>query len=879
LQIVAKIRFFVIQASSEVRRMRFWKVCSSAGLKATSIFSFFLIAGSAVAFAQAPQNRLIEPINANAFVTVPGTANPRIASQVPTGRLSPATPIDGITMYFRPTAEQKAELDALVQAQQTPGSPEYHQWLTPAEYGSLFGLSSADLARVAGWLTSQGFNVERVGNSHTSVTFSGTAAQVENAFDTEMQQYQVDGEKHFSNATDLSVPTALGGVVLSVRNLDDFRPRPQVRYHTARAVSATPAFTDGTTGEHFLTPDDVATIYDITPAYNAGDTGSGVKIAVVGQSAINTADIENFQKAMGFTVKDPTIIQVGSSGTSTVVAGDESESDLDLEYSSGIGKGATIDFVYTGNAANYNVFDSLQWAVDNKIGQIISMSYGACEPTLSASNFTTLEGIIEQGASQGQSLIAAAGDDGSTSCYGATGISTAEQQELSVNYPASSAYATGVGGTEFPAADVAASNSTYWTQSSGSDVISSALSYIPEQVWNDDSAAIGAQYGAQYALSAGGGGASSNIKRPIWQTGVTGIASGTYRLVPDISLDSSADFAGYLYCTSDTSAWSTGQKASCNDGFRDSSTQDLTIAGGTSFATPIFAGMLSIINQKTNSSGQGVAASTLYSLASNAATYALAFHDITSGTNECTAGSTYCSPAGTSEYPATTGYDEASGLGSVDLLNLMDAWAGITTGGGGGTGTFTLAATAVTVTQGSSGTSTVTIKPSASYAGTVGFAATSSSTSLNTYGCYAISNTAVTAGTAATATLTVYTSQSTCSVSGVHSFARNGTIASTQDRAPNGGQPLGSTIPLSAAALAGVLCLGFRRSRVRMGTLMGCLMLFTTLGLAVGCGSSSGTTTTTSTDVAAGTYTVTLTGTDTTTSAITAATTFSVTVN
>jgi subtilase family serine protease len=523
--------------------------------------------------------------------------------------MNPGTPIVGITMYFRPTAEQKAELDALVQAQQTPGSPEYHQWLTPAEYAGLFGLSSSDVAKVAAWLTSQGFNVERVGNSRTSITFSGTAAQVENAFHTEMQEYVVDGEKHFSNATDLSVPAALGGVVLSVRNLDDFRPRPQVRYHTAGADSARPGFTAAQTDQHFLTPDDVATIYDITPAYNLGDTGSGVTIAVVGQSAINVADIENFQKAMGFTVKDPTVILVPASGTSAVSPGDESESDLDLEYSGGVGRGASIDFVYVGNAANYSVFDSLQYAIDNDTAPVISMSYGACEPTLSAGNFTTLEGILEQGVSQGQSVIAAAGDDGSTSCYGETSLSSAEQQELAVNYPASSAFATGLGGTEFPAADVAASNSTYWKQSSGNDVISSALSYIPEQVWNDDSAAIAAQYGAQYAISAGGGGVSTTIKRPSWQTGVSGLASGSFRLVPDISLDSSADDAGYLYCTSDTSAWSTGQKTSCNSGFRDASTQDLTVAGGTSFAAPIFAGMLSIINQKTSSSGEGVAAS------------------------------------------------------------------------------------------------------------------------------------------------------------------------------------------------------------------------------------------------------------------------------
>ena len=98
----------------------------------------------------------------------------------------------------------------------------------------------------------------------------------------------------------------------SVRNLNDFRPTPQLRIHTS------PAFTQASTQDHYLTPADVATIYDITPAYNSGDNGAGVTIAVVGQSAVNTADIENFQKANGFTVKAPTITLVPGSGTSAV---------------------------------------------------------------------------------------------------------------------------------------------------------------------------------------------------------------------------------------------------------------------------------------------------------------------------------------------------------------------------------------------------------------------------------------------------------------------------------------------------------------------------------------------------------------------------------
>ncbi|MGC2300831.1 MAG: S53 family peptidase [Acidobacteriaceae bacterium] len=833
--------------------------------------------------AQQPANRILQEIDSRSTAALPGSVNPRVAAGVDIGRLEPATPLTGVTMYFQPTADQQAQLDSLVAAQQTSGSPYYHAWLTPAQYASRFGLSDKDLAAVESWLESQGFNVERISNSHTSITFSGTVSQIENAFQTEMHRYQIGAETHFANATALAVPAALNGIVRSVRNLDDFRPAPQFRPSPA---AIEPAFTSTKTQEHFLTPKDIATIYDINAAYNSGYTGSGQTIAVVGQSEISVSDIEAFQTAAGLTAKAPTIVLVPNTGTAAVSSGDEAESDLDLEYASGIARGAGIVFVYVGNSQNYSVFDSLQYAIDNKTASIISMSYGACESSLSSSDFATLESILEQGASQGQTIVAASGDSGSTGCYDPTSKSgvTAAMEVLSVNYPASSAYATGVGGSELLPADTSSSNTTYWESAGSSDVIGSALSYIPEQTWNDDSASVGAQYGALYAVSSGGGGISTFTPRPSWQKGVPGISSGNFRLVPDVSLASSAEYAPYLYCTSDTSSWVTGQKASCNSGFRDSSTQDLTAAGGTSFATPIFAGMLAILAQKEDSSGFGVANTILYSLAANSSTYASAFHDITLGGNQCTAGSTYCSSAGASEYAAGTAYDEATGLGSVDLNNLMTAWSGGTTGGGGGTssGSFALSATNVTVAQGNSGASTVSIVSKNSYAGTVGFGVSSSNTSLNTYGCYTLSNTAVTAGATTTATLTIYTSQSACSgLSGAHSFAR---VSPTHIAASHNNRPLGKSIPISAAALAGILFLGFRKSKKAL-SLLSCLLVVAMLGFAAGCGSSNGTssnsssTSSTSTDVPTGTYTVTLVGTDTATSTITATTTLTLTVN
>jgi subtilase family serine protease len=568
-------------------------------------------------------------------------------------------------------------------------------------------MADKDIAKVEAWLEQQGFSIDSVSRSKNRIQFSGTVGQAESAFGAEIHYYKSENKTTYAPSSDLSIPAGLSSVAQTVTNLSSFRPNSFVRFRTPQSIPK-PNFTSSQSGDHYLQPGDVAVIYDIKPAYNAGYTGTGQSIAIVGQSSIELSDIENFQNAAGLTVKDPTEVIVPDSGTAAVSSGDEAESDIDIEYSGGIAKGATIYFVYVGNNSSYSVWDSMQYAVDTDIAPVISMSYGTCELDLGSSDYSTLESILEQGASQGQSIMVAAGDAGSTACYAdvSSNTVTAAEEELAVNYPASSAYVTGLGGTEFPSADVSSSNTTYWESASGSDLTTSALSYIPEQVWNDDSATVGSDDGAEYALSSGGGGTSTLTARPSWQSGVTGIPSGSYRLVPDISLDSSPYNAGYLYCSSDSTA--TGITGSCSNGFRDSSDEYLTVAGGTSFAAPIFAGMLAIINQKQNSTGQGVVNSTLYTLAANSTTYASAFHDITSGSNECTAGSSYCSSAGESEYPATTGYDEASGLGSIDLYHLLSSWPASTTSSLAASET-TLTAANSTPASGASDTITITV--------------------------------------------------------------------------------------------------------------------------------------------------------------------------
>ncbi len=608
-----------------------------------------------------------------------------------TGQVPSGTKLGGISIVFGRTASQEAKLQALISEQQNSSSALYHKWLTPEEFANQFGVTDSDITKIESWLEQEGFTVDGISRSKNRVTFSGTAGQVAAAFDTELHYYTVNGQMHYAPSKDVSVPAALSSVVLSVSNLSSFRPRPQVRFRSN--------FTSSQSGDNFLTPKDVDTIYDINPAYNDGYTGTGQSIAVVGQSEVYVSDVENFQNAAGLTVKDPTLVLVPNSGSPAVSSGDEAESDIDMEYSGGIGTGATIYLVYVGDNSNYSVWDSLNYAVDTLVAPVISISYGDCETDLGSADYATLNGILEQAASQGQSVIAASGDSGSTACYGYTDLTTSQQEALAVNFPADSQYVTAIGGTEFPSEyiDGGSYSSQYWDSASGSDVISSAKSYIPEQVWNDDSSSNG--------ISSGGGGVSTLTARPSWQTGVTGIPSGSYRLVPDISLAASPSNPGYLFCSSD-SGW-TGITGSCSNGFRDSNDYYLTVAGGTSFGAPIFAGMMAIVNQKLNSTGQGVVNSTLYTLAADATTYASVFHDITSGGNQCDAGSSYCSAAGESEYPATTGYDEATGLGSLYFYNLLEAWP--TSGSSLYASTTTLSAATTTPASGADDTITITV--------------------------------------------------------------------------------------------------------------------------------------------------------------------------
>src|SRR5215469_5733243 len=441
--------------------------CTAAGLSVLAVVSSVFIARVR---AQQMTGRIAAEIDNHARTTIAGTHTAMVRRAKDMGSVGGNMQLHGISLVFNRSRAQEAGLQALIAAQQTPGSPFYHQWLTPDQFAARFGMAASDLAKVESWLAGQGFSIDGVSRSRDRIRFSGTAGQVAAAFGTELHYYNLNGETHFAPAADLTVPAALAGVVEDVSNLSTFRPKPRLRKPKAN-------FTSSQSGNMFLTPDDVATIYDVNPAYSAGYTGKGQSIAVVGQSSVAVTDVENFQNALGQTRKDPMLVFVPGSGNVAEAQGDESESDLDLEYTTGIAPGASIYFVYVGDDQTTSVWDSIVYAIDNDIAPIISDSYGICEPALGAAEYGKLNSVLAQGAAQGQTIITPGGDNGSADCEGVSGMSTSQQEQLAVDFPASSQYVTAMGGSEFPSSVVCNSSSCstsskYWQAANGSDVIS-----------------------------------------------------------------------------------------------------------------------------------------------------------------------------------------------------------------------------------------------------------------------------------------------------------------------------------------------------------------------------------------------------------------------
>jgi hypothetical protein len=796
---------------------------------------FLPLLASTLCLAQQP-DRIAGPIDSSQMVALPGHVNRNAKPQYDQGPVGDSLQFGYVTLVIAPSPTQQATLDQLLAQQQDRFSAHYHKWLTPAQYADRFGLTPNDVNKITAWLKSQGLQILSVGGGRNSVIFSGTAAQIQSAFKTEIHGYEVNGQKYVANATPLQVPAALSGVVTSVRGLADFRPKPMyVRpVRGGKIPGPHPSYTttvDGNT-QYFLAPGDIATIYDINPLYNASPAidGTGQKLAIIGQTDIYLADITDFRSGFGLnpitgcstnatgiiTACDSTYFQyvvvagVTDLGTPST-CGDLPEADLDIEWSGAAARNAQIIFVNapaTFNSActeitnNGGVNAALAYAINPPSGPpiapVISMSYGLCE-----AEAESLETELEQGNAEGVTIMNSAGDSGAAGCDGSPPNNAVNPPfdpavgGLAVNYPASSPEVTGVGGTSIPLADLTQpAASTYWGSNGANG--GSALTTLEGQeiAWNDDVAfATGCEDGAFSAtfcqtggpptvtgwvpitsaetaqedlwLSIGGGGVSNcatetgvicdaGFPRPSWQAvTIPGLTSpqSTYRFVPDVSLLASPNFPGFIICMpveylSNTSPYDSETTSSCANGIPTAADGtisgnnfviDPSIIGGTSASSPIFAGIVTLLNQYLGGTGLGNINPTLYSLAKSSPQ---GFHSTTSGENDvyCQAGSpsgepidVICPAGGVFGFSASnvdstggTGYNLVTGLGSVDADKLFAAWSATRTGT-----TTSISPSATNVNVGTSVTFTATVSP-ATATGTVSFYDNGSTTALGT---------------------------------------------------------------------------------------------------------------------------------------------------
>jgi hypothetical protein len=650
------------------------------------------------------QARISQTMDESKLVRLAGNVNPLTQIASDRGAAADALQLHRMLLVLARSPQQETALRNLLDEQQTPGAPNYHKWLTPAQFGDEFGPAQADVKTVANWLTSQGFEVTRTANSRTIVEFNGTVGQVRQAFHTQIHEYALNGKQYWANAGDPQIPAALAVVVKGFASLNNFprnhysRPAGNFRRDVKTGV-ITPDLDTGN-GYYALAPGDFATIYNSLPLLSAGNDGSGETIALVGETDIHPSDIANFRSVFGLGTGNTQVILDGPDPGITSID-EEEESDLDVEWSSAVAPGATVDLVESASTEVTQGIDlSALYIVENNLAGVMSESYGGCEANLGTGNLF-YSYLWEQAASQGITVVVSTGDSAAAGCDAAG--EEAASGGLAVNGIASTPFNVAAGGTDY---DDGSSLATYWSSSNGSVTAGtytltyvSALNYIPEMTWNyscgnnaqPGSLAVCADaeagvFGGLLVVGAGGGRSScasascTGYPKPSWQIGVS--PNDGVRDLPDISYFASAGSSPsksfYVICQTD--ALPTGVTACVpNDG-----SISFSGVGGTSAAAPTFAGTVALAMQKAGSR-LGNINFLLYPVAQSTPS---SFHDVTVGNSSvpCDPGFPNCSALSGAvgvlvdansnpAYPAVTGYDLATGLGTPNITNLVNAVA------------------------------------------------------------------------------------------------------------------------------------------------------------------------------------------------------------
>jgi hypothetical protein len=649
--------------------------------------------------AQAPsvsRPLITEALDEAQLTTLRGNIHPLARRESDLGTAPASLPMERMLLVLKRSPERETALRKMLDNQQDKHSPSYHKWVTPEQFGQQFGPTDADLQSITGWLQSHGFQVGAT-KGRTVLEFSGSASQVQEAFHTTIHKYIVKGEQHWANASDPQIPTALAPAVAGVLTLHNFIKKPALHF-SGEPIPATfvpgkkPQVTfpaqGGQQPVHALAPVDYAVIYNIKPLYDVDNVGNGTSIAVVGRSNLfnNGEDVTDFDNTIGsgnaFNSAGVNIVLNGPD-PGDLGGGEEAEATLDSTWSGAIAPGATVYLVVSATTNTTDGIDlSETYIVENNLADVMTESFSACELYATDTQLAGASALAEQAAAQGITYVVSAGDNGADGCDDPNFAPAANP--ISVNYLASTAFNVAVGGTTFNENGDAAK---YWT--STPPISETAISYIPENVWNESSLANGLWSGSGGA-SAGniqsGAGITSGVPKPSWQYGLAGIPNDGVRDLPDVSL-TAASHDPYLLCF----------EGSCVPNSQGQ--LYVYFFSGTSASAPSFAGIMALLGQAASLSRQGLPNFILYRLAAAQAGYPSQCNGSNTVTppatncifNDITVGNNVVPGEPGTEFQAGTGYDLTTGLGSVNVGNLYANW---------GTVTFNPTTTALTLNGG-----------------------------------------------------------------------------------------------------------------------------------------------------------------------------------
>ncbi len=778
---------------------------------------------------------ITQTVDESKLVTLGGNTRPEAKAKYDRGKVADDLLMEHLLLLLKRAPEQERELEKFIDELHDSSSPAFHRWLAAKEFGEKFGVAKQDRDTIKNWLQSHGLKVNVDYTNGMLIDFSGTAGQVREAFHTEIHNLNVQGVKHIANMSDPQIPAALAPAIVGVVSLHDFAPHPMYRPRADYTVSE-----NGAT-YYLVVPGDLATIYNLNPLFSAGISGQGQTIVVIEDTDVYaTADWVSFRSVFGLSsYTDGSFTQVhpgppsGSNNCSDPgVIGSDREAILDAEYASAAAPSAAIELASCTNTETFGGLIALQNLLNGSSTPpaLVSMSYGECEAENGASSNAAFNSTFQQAVTEGVSVFVSAGD------HGAAGCDIYYQEDIygiGITGFGSSPYNVSVGGTDF-GDTFAGTTSTYW-RAANSPTHESAESYVPEIPWNDSCASsliaefegFSQTYGSSgfcnsskgetdFLNTAGGGGGPSGCA-----TGTpsqTGIVSGTcagwpkpsyqsvlgnpsdgVRDIPDVSLFAASGvwLHYYPYC------FSGPEGTPCTE-----APVDWPGAGGTSFSSPIMAGIQALVNQKAGAR-QGNPNFVYYSLAAtqygtggdsacnstlgNTVGSSCIFYDVRQGDNDvdCVKAPTLNNcylPSGANgvlstsnsayqpAYGTTTGWDFATGIGTVNAYNLVTNWpAGFT---------LTANPAGLSIVHGRQGTSTISITPANGFSGSV----TLSAAGLPSGVTAAFSpNPATTTSTLTlTASATVATGTATVTITGTSgSLTRTTTLSVSVNGTPN----------------------------------------------------------------------------------------------